>query len=125
MKLPRQFRAEILSLHNLLLNAHAVASPQSYVVSQSESENSRCLDRTSDASQTDQLLETETVASPQSSVVSQSVSENYGCLDRTSDVSQSFSYLTIKEGVVGTVLVQSDVNKLSAEAAVGHSSIFR
>ena len=62
MKLPRQFRAENLALHYLLLEAQTVASPQSSVVSQSE--NSSYLDCTSDTSQSDQLLETETVASP-------------------------------------------------------------
>ena len=94
------------------------------MVSQSESENSSCLDRTSDDSKSHQLQETETVASPQFSVVSQS--ENFACLDCTSDVSQSSRYLTIEGDVVNTLFtaqVQSDLNKLSAEAAVEHSSI--
>ena len=73
-----------------------------------------------------QLQETETVASPQFSVVSQSESENFDCLDRTSDVSQSSRYLTIEGDIVNTLFiaqVQPDLNKLSAEAAVEHSSI--
>ena len=96
------------------------------MVSQSESENSSCLDRTSDSSESFQLQETETVASPQFSVVSQSESENSACLDRTSDVSQSSRYLTIERGVVNTLFtaqIQSDLYKLSAEAAVEHYSI--
>ena len=59
-------------------------------------------------------------------VVSQSESENFACLDRTSDVSQSSRYLTIEGDIVNTLFtaqVQSDLNKLSAEAAVEHSSI--
>ena len=92
----------------------------------SQSEKSSCLDRTSDDSKPYQLPETETVASPQFSVVSQSESENFACLDRTSDVSQSSRYLTIEKDVVNTLFtaqVQSDLNKLFAEAAVEHSSI--
>ena len=125
MRIPRQLRAENLALHYRLL-AQKEASPQSSVVSQSESENSSCLDRTSDDSKSYQLQETETVASPQFSVVSQSESENFACLDRTSDVSQSSRYLTIEGDIVNTLFtaqVQSDLNKLSAEAAVEHSSI--
>ena len=125
MQLPRQLRAENLALHYRLLEAQTEASPQSSVVSQSESENSSCLDRTSDGSKSYQLQETEMVASPQFSVVSQS--ETSACLDRTSDVSQSSRYLTIDREVVNTLFtaqVQSDLNKLSAEAAVEHSSIF-
>ena len=125
MRIPRQLRAENLALHYRLL-AQKEASPQSSVVSQSESENSNCLDRTSDDSKSYQLQETETVASPQFSVVSQSESENFACLDRTSDVSQSSRYLTIEGDIVNTLFtaqVQSDLNKLSAEAAVEHSSI--
>ena len=125
MRIPRQLRAENLALHYRLL-AQKEASPQSSVVSQSESENSSCLDRTSDDFKSYQLQETETVASPQFSVVSQSESENFACLDRTSDVSQSSRYLTIEGDVVNTLFtaqVQSDLNKLSAEAAVEHSSI--
>ena len=123
MRIPRQLRAENLTLHYRLL-AQKEASPHSPVVSQSESENSSCLDRTSDDSKSYQLQETETVASPQFSVVSQS--ENFACLDRTSDVSQSSRYLTIAGDIVNTLFtapVQSDLNKLSAEAAVEHSSI--
>ena len=59
-------------------------------------------------------------------MVSQSESENFACLDRTSDVSQSSRYLTIEKDVVNTLFtaqVQSDLNKLSAEAAVELSSI--
>ena len=127
MRLPRQLRAENLALHyRLLAEAQTEASPQSYVVSQSESQNSSCLDRTSDGSKSYQLQETETVASQQFSVVSQSESENSACLDRTSDVSQSSRYLTIDSEVVNalfTAQVQLDLNKLSAEAAVEHSSI--
>ena len=93
------------------------------MVSQSESENSSCLDRTSDDSKSYQLQETKTVASPQFSVVRQS--ENFPCLDRTSDVSQSSRYLTIEREIntLFTAQVQSDLNKLSAEAADEHSSI--
>ena len=126
MRLPRQLRAENLALHYRLLEAQTEASPQSSVVIQSESENSSCLDRTSDGSKSYQLQETQTVASPQFSVVSQSESENSACLDRTSDVSQSPRYLTIEREVVNTLFtaqVQSDLNKLSAEAAVEHYSI--
>ena len=124
MRIPRQLRAENLALHYRLLEAQKEASLQSSVVSQSESENSSCLDRTSDDSKSYQLQETETVASPQFSVVSQS--ENFACLDRTSDVSQSSRYLTIEGDIVNTLFtaqVQSDLNKLSAEVAVEHSSI--
>ena len=113
---PRQLRAENLTLHyRLLAEAQGEASPQSSVVSQSESENSSCLDCTSDGSKSYQLHETETVASPQFSVVSQSESENSACLDRTSDVSQSSRYLTIEREVVNTLFtaqVQLDLNKL-------------
>ena len=127
MRLPRQLRAENLALHyRLLAEAQTEANPQSSVVSQSESENSSCLDGTSDRSKSYQLQETETVASSQFSVVSQSKSENSACLDRTSDVSQSSRYLTIDREVVNTLFtaqVQSDLNKLSAEAAVEHYSI--
>ena len=111
MRLPRPLRAENLAFHYRLLEAQKEASPQSSVVSQSESENSSCLDRTSDGSKSFQLQETETVASLQFSVVSQS--ENSACLDRTSDVSQSSRYLTIEREVVNThftAQVQSDLN---------------
>ena len=125
MRLPRQLRAENLALHYRLL-AQKEASPQSSVVSQPELENSSCLDRTSDGSKSYQLQEAETVARPQFSVVSQTESENSACLDRTSDVSQPSRYLTIERDVVNTLFkaqVQSDLNKLSAEAAVEHYSI--
>ena len=79
--------------------AQTEASAQSAVVSQPESENLSCLDRTSDGSKSYQLQDTEMVASPQFSVVSQSESENSACLDRASDVSQSSRYLTIDRTV--------------------------
>ena len=126
MRLPRLLRAENLALHNRLLEAQKEANPQSSVVSQPESENSNCLDRTYDGSKSYQLQETETVASPQLSVFSQSESENSACLDRTSDVSKSSKYLTIDREVVNTLFtaqVQSDLNKLPEEAAVEHLSI--
>ena len=126
MQLPRQLETENLALHYRLLEAQTEASPQSSVVSQPELENSSCLDRTSDGSKSYQLQETQTIPSPQFSVVSQSESENSACLDCTSDVSQSSRYLTINREVANTLFtaqVQSDWNKLSAEAAVEHSSI--
>ena len=101
MQLPRQLETENLTLHYRLLEAQTEASSQSSVVSQPESENSSCLDRTSDVSKSYQLQETERVASPQFSVVSQS--ENSACLDRKSDVSQSSRYLTIDREVVNTL----------------------
>ena len=113
-------------MHYRLLEAKMEASPQSSVVSQSESESSSCLDRTSDGFKSYQLQETEMVASPQFPLFSQSESENSACLDGTSDVSQSSRYLTIEREVVNTLFtaqVQLDLNKLSAEAAVEHSSI--
>ena len=117
MRIPRQLRAESLALHYRLLEAQTEASPQFSVASQSKSEHSSCLDRTSDGSKSFQLQETEMVASPQFSVVSQSESENSACLVRTSDVSQSSRYLTIEREVVNTLFsaqVQSNLNKLSA-----------
>ena len=42
---------------------------------------------------------------------------------RNTDVFQSSRYLTIEREVVSTAQVQSDLNKLSAEAAVEHSTI--
>ena len=126
MQLTRQLETENLTLHYQLLEAQTEASSQSSLVSQPESENSSCLECTSDGSKSYQLQETETVASPQFSVVSQSESENSACLDRTSDVSQSSRYLTIDREVVNTLFtaqVQLDWNKLSAEAAVEHYSI--
>ena len=77
--------------------------------------------RTSDVSQSYQLQESETVASPQVTVVKQP--EILGCVDRTSAVSQQYRYLTSERKTVGIAKVQSDLNKLSAEAAVEHSSI--
>ena len=127
-QLARQLRAENLALHYRLLESQTEASPQSSVVSQPELENSSCLDHTSDGSKLYQLTETETVASPQFSVVCQSESENSACLDRTSDVSQSSRYLTNDREVVNTLFTaqdQSELNKLSAEAAVEHSSILK
>ena len=120
MQIPRQLRAENFALHYRLLEAQKEASPQSSVVIQSESENSSCLDRTSDDSKSHQLQDTETVASPQFSLVSQSESENFACLDRTSNVSQSSRYLTIEKDIVNTLFtaqVQSDLNKLSASCS--------
>ena len=96
MRLRRQLRAENLALHYRLLEAQMAASPQSSVVSQSE--NSSCLDRTSDDSKSYRLQETET----------------------------SSRYLTIDSEIINalfTAQAQSDLNKLSAEAAVEHSSI--
>ena len=127
MRISRQLRAENLPLHYRLLEAQTEASPQSSVVSQSESENSSCLDRTSDDSKSYQLQKTEKVASLQFSVVSQSESENSACLDRTSDVSWPSRYFNgIAREVVNTLFtaqVQSDLNKLSAEAVVELSRI--
>ena len=45
-----------------------------------------------------------------------------GCMDRTSAVSQQYRYLTSERETVGIAQVQSDLNKLSAEAAVEHSN---
>ena len=67
-----------------------------------------------------QLQELETVVSPQTPVVRQ---PEKGCLDRTSTVSQSIRHLTIERETVGTVRALFDSNRLSAEAAVEHSSI--
>ena len=128
MQIPRQLRAENLALHYRLLEAQTEASPQISLVRQSKSENSSCLDCTSDDSKSYQLQETETVASPQFSVVSRSESENFVCLDRTSGVSQSSRYLTIEGDVVNTLFtaqVQSDLNKLFAEAAVDQVLVFQ
>ena len=58
MKVPRQLRAENLSLHYLLLETETIASPQSSMVSQPESENSGRLDRTSAVTQSFHLQET-------------------------------------------------------------------
>ena len=60
------------------------------------------------------------VASPQVTVVRQP--EISGSVDRTSAVSQQYRYLTSERETVGIAQVQSDLNKLSAEAAVEHSS---
>ena len=88
----------------------------------SQPENICCLDRTSNVSQSYQLQEAETVASPQVTVVRQpEISGRVGC---TSAVSQQYRYLTSKGETVGIAQVQSDLNKLSAEAAVEHSSSF-
>ena len=100
------------------LETETVASTQVRVVSQPE--NSSGLDRTSDVSESYQLQEAETVASPQVTVVRQP--EISGCVDRTSAVSQQNRYLTSERETVGIAQVQSDLNKLSAEAAFEHSS---
>ena len=78
------------------------------------------MDRTSDVSQSYQLQEAETVAGPQVTVVKQP--EISGRVDRTSAVSQQYRYLTSERDTVCVAQVQSDLNKLSAEAAVEHSS---
>ena len=103
-----------------LQESQTVASPQIPVVRQPEKSGS--LERTSAVSQSSQLQDTETVASPQIPVVRQP--EKSGSLERTSSVSQSFSYLTNEREPGGTAQVHSDLNKLSAEAAVEHSSSF-
>ena len=66
------------------------------------------------------MQETETLASSQPPVV---ILPEKGCLDRTSAVSQSIRHLTIERETVSTAQVQLDSNRLSAEAAVEHSSI--
>ena len=118
MKFARQLSAENLAEHYKWLEAETVASTQVCVVSQPE--NSRGLDRTSHVSQSYQLQEAETVASPQVTVVGQP--EISGCVDRTSIVSQQYRYLTSERETVGIAQVQSDLNILSAEAVVEHSS---
>ena len=109
MKVARQLIAENLTEHYKRLETEKVASTQVRVVSQPV--NSGGLDRTSDVSQSYQLQEAETLASPQVPVVRQP--EVSGCVDRTSAVSQQYRYLA---------QIQSDLNKLSTEAAVEHSS---
>ena len=118
MKFARQLNAENLSEHYKRLETETVASTQVHVVSQPE--NSGGLDRTSDVSQSYQLQEAETVASPQVTVFKQP--EISGCVDGTSAVSQQYRYLTGERETVGIAQVQLDLNKLSAEAAVEHSS---
>ena len=118
MKFVRQLSAENLSEHYKRLETETVASTQLRVVSQPE--NSGGLDRTSDVSQSYQLQEAETEASPQVTVVKQP--EISGRVDRTSAVSQQYRYLTSERDTVCIAQVQSDLNKLSAEAAVEHSS---
>ena len=120
MKVPRQQRAENLALFYKLQESQTVASPQIPVVRQPE--KSGCWERRSAVSQSNQLQDTETVASPHVHVVRQP--EKSGSLDRTSSVSQSFTHLTIEREPVGTVQVNSDLNKLSAEAAAEHSNSF-
>ena len=96
MRIPRQLRAENLALHYRLL-AQKEASPQSSVVSQSESENSSCLDRTSD----DSVIPAARNRDGSQSTFSVSASQSQRtspALDRTSDVSQSSRYLTIEGG---------------------------
>ena len=117
MKVARQLRAENLTKHYKRLETETVASTQVSVVSQLE--NSGGLDRTSNVPQSYQLQEAETVASPQVTVVRQPEISN--CVDRTSAVSQQYRYLTSERETVGIAQVQSDLNKLSAEAAVEHS----
>ena len=85
----------------------------------SQPENYGGLNRTSCVSQSYQLQEAEKVASPKVTVVKQP--EISGRLDHTSAVSQQYRYLTSKRDNVGIAQVQSDLNKLSAEAAVEHS----
>ena len=118
MKFARQFSAENLTKHYKLLETETVASTQVRVVSQPGYSGS--LDCTSDVSQSYQLQEAETVASPQVTVVKQP--EISVCVDRTSAVSQQYRYLTSERKTVGLAQVQSDLNKLSAEGAVEHSS---
>ena len=55
-------------------------------------------------------------------MVRQPEPENYCYLDCTYDVSQSSRYLTL-EREISTAQVQSNLYKLSAEAAVDHSSM--
>ena len=97
IKVVRHLSPENLPEYYKRLETETVASPHIPVVSQPE--NSGCLDRTSDVSQSYQLQETETVASPQVPVVSQP--EISGCLDRTSAVSQLYRYLTSERESVG------------------------
>ena len=56
-------------------------------------------------------------------VVSQPESENSGCLERTPSASQPNRPLTVAGDCFNTAQVQSDLNRLSAEAAVEHPSI--
>ena len=118
MKVARQLGAENLAEHYKRLETETVASTQVCVVSQPE--NPGGLGRTSDVSQSYQLQEAETVASPQVTVVRQPEISCY--VDRTSAVSQQYRYLTGERETVGIAQVQPDLNKLSAEAAVEHSS---
>ena len=72
------------------------------------------------------LLYTLPLTASRSCKYKETMTENSACLDRTSDVSQSSRYLTIDIDVVNTLFtaqVQSNLNKLSAEAAVEHYSI--
>ena len=116
----RQLSAENLAKHYKRLEADTVASTPVRLVSQPE--NFCGLDRISDVSQSYQLQEAETVASPLVPVFRQS--EISGCVVRKSAVSQQYRYLTSERETVGIAQVQSDLNKLSAEAAVEHSSSF-
>ena len=118
MKFARQLSAENLAEHYKRLETETVASIQVRLVRKPE--NSGGLDRTSDVSQSYQLQEAETVASPQVTVVRQP--EISGCVDRTSSVSQQYRYLTSERETFGIAQVQSDLNILSAEAAVEHDS---
>ena len=56
-------------------------------------------------------------------VVSQPESENSGCLERTPSAPQPNRRLTVEEDCFDTAQVQSDLNRLSAEAAEEHPSI--
>ena len=56
-------------------------------------------------------------------VVSQPESENSGCLERTPSASQPNRRLTAEGDCFNTAQVQSDLNRLSAEAAEEHPSI--
>ena len=56
-------------------------------------------------------------------VVSQPESENSGCLERTPSASQPNRRLTVEGDCFNTAQVQSDLNRLSAEAAEEHPSI--
>ena len=116
MKVARQLSAE--AEHYKQPETETVASTHVRVVSQPE--NSSGLDHTSDITQSYQLQEAETVASPQVTVVKQP--EISRCVDRTSAVSQQYRCLTSERETVGIAQVQSDLIKLSAEAAVEHSS---
>ena len=56
-------------------------------------------------------------------MVSQPESENSGCFERTPTASQPNRRLTVEGDCFNTAQVQSDLNRLSAEAAEEHPSI--